>query len=128
LSRRRAAVENSRRQLEDDTRRLAELQERITAGETATRRAEQERVRLEAEVRVRSQKEQERLKETRERIAAAHKEIGALRYQADEEERQLEDLRSLVDTAEKASKKRIKLNKTLAAEVDVVNRNGNSPN
>jgi hypothetical protein len=121
LSQRRAAVEASRRALEDDVRRLAEVEERITTGESAQRRAEEERVRLEAEVRVRAEKEEQRLKETRERVAAAHKELGALRYRADEEERELENLRTLVAGAQSASKRRTKLKKTLASEIETVN-------
>ena len=84
--------------------------------ETAQRRAEQERLRLEAEVRLRAQKEEERLKETRERIAEAHKEIGALRHRADEEERELEGSAwPLSARAEKASEKRPRLKKSLTA-------------
>jgi hypothetical protein len=74
-------------------------------------------------------KRKERLKETRGRIAEAHKEIGALRYHADEEERQLGDLRALVAKAEKASEKRTRLKKSLAAKIEAVKPNGNgSPN
>jgi chromosome segregation ATPase len=129
LARRKAAVDASRCVLEDGARRMAEVQEQITAAETAQRRAERERLRLEAEVRLRAEKEEERLKETRGRIAEAHKEIGALRYHADEEERQLGDLRALVAKAEKASEKRTRLKKSLAAKIEAVKPNGNgSPN
>jgi hypothetical protein len=37
-------------------------------------------------------------------------------------------MRALLASAEIASKKRTKLKKSLAAEVEVVKRNGNSPN
>ena len=129
LARRKAAVDTSRRVLEEGARRMAEVQKQITAAETTQRRAEYERLRLEAELRLRAEKEEERLKETRERVAEAHKEIGALRHRADEEERQLGDLRVLVAKAEKASEKRPRLKKRHTAEIEAVNPNGNgSPN
>ncbi|HYW72683.1 MAG TPA: hypothetical protein VE961_16790, partial [Pyrinomonadaceae bacterium] len=105
--------------------RLAEVEERIAAGEAAQRRAEEERVRLEAEVKARAEKEDERLKQTHERITAAHKEIGALRYRADEEERELENLRTLISSAQTSSKRRAKLKKSLVSELEVATRNGN---
>ncbi|HEV2903634.1 MAG TPA: hypothetical protein VGW32_01225, partial [Pyrinomonadaceae bacterium] len=124
---RRAEVEVAREIAEEEARRLAEIQERIAAGETGRRRAEHERLRLETEVRMRAQKEQERLNETRDRIAETHKEIEEMRCRTDEEERQLESLKETLAKARQAATQRSRTAGMLREELDVVSRNQETP-
>jgi predicted nucleic acid-binding Zn-ribbon protein len=67
---------------------------------------------------LRTQKEQARLKETRDRIAEAHKEIGELRYRADGEERRLEELKAALVSAQQASSERSRGTEVLVAEIE----------
>ena len=117
LNRRRAEIDVARNIAEEEARRLAEIQARISDGETARRRAEHERLRLGSEVRLKAQREQDRLKETRDRIADAHKEIGELRHRAEEEERELQELRAAIAKYEKQALDRIKIKDSLTARL-----------
>lgn len=71
-------------------------------------------------MRLRTQKEQERLKETRNRMAEAHKEIGELRYKADGELRHLEELKETLAQARKASEQRSKQAETLTSQIETL--------